>query len=142
MVPKNILYVIHIGIAVSLGGRIKVILDPFCTTPSISLPPVPPSSPSHRPPRVPISDFFLRTATDLRRVNLTCTVALCVSFHFPADLLPLICQMLVSSFYIIIIIIDLTYLALHEVTWCMVVWCTQNAPRRQQFHVAPAMPAL
>ena len=32
--------------------------------------------------------------------------------------------------------------ALHEVTWCMVVWCTQNAPRRQQFHVAPAMSAL
>ena len=29
-----------------------------------------------------------------------------------------------------------------EVTWCMVVWCTQNAPRRQQFHVAPAMSAL
>ena len=27
-------------------------------------------------------------------------------------------------------------------TWCMVVWCTQNAPRRQQFHVAPPMPAL
>ena len=24
----------------------------------------------------------------------------------------------------------------------MVVWCTQNAPRRQQFHVAPALPAL
>ena len=24
----------------------------------------------------------------------------------------------------------------------MVVWCTQNAPRRQQFHVAPAMSAL
>ena len=24
----------------------------------------------------------------------------------------------------------------------MVVWCTQKAPRRQQFHVAPAMPAL
>ena len=23
----------------------------------------------------------------------------------------------------------------------MVVWCTQNAPRRQQFHVAPAMSA-
>ena len=37
---------------------------------------------------------------------------------------------------------DLTYVALHEVTWCMAVWCTQNAPRRQQFHVAPAMPAL
>ena len=36
----------------------------------------------------------------------------------------------------------LTYVALHELTWCMVVWCTQNAPRRQQFHVAPAMPAL
>ena len=36
----------------------------------------------------------------------------------------------------------LTYVALHEVTWCVVVWCTQNAPRRQQFHVAPAMPAL
>ena len=32
--------------------------------------------------------------------------------------------------------------ALHEVTWCMVVWCTQNAPRWQQFHVAPTMPAL
>ena len=32
--------------------------------------------------------------------------------------------------------------ALHEVTRCMVVWCTQNAPRWQQFHVAPAMPAL
>ena len=28
----------------------------------------------------------------------------------------------------------------HEVTWCIVVWCTQNAPRWQQFHVAPAMP--
>ena len=26
--------------------------------------------------------------------------------------------------------------------WCMVVWCTQNVPRWQQFHVAPAMPAL
>ena len=36
----------------------------------------------------------------------------------------------------------LTYVALHELTWCMVVWCTQNAPRWQQFHVAPAMPAL
>ena len=36
----------------------------------------------------------------------------------------------------------LTYVALHEVTWCMVVWCTQNAPRWQQFHEAPAMPAL
>ena len=35
-----------------------------------------------------------------------------------------------------------TYVALHEVTWCMVVWCTQNAPRRQQIHVAPAMPDL
>ena len=34
------------------------------------------------------------------------------------------------------------HMALHEVTWCMVVWCTQNAPRWQQFHVAPAMPAL
>jgi len=36
----------------------------------------------------------------------------------------------------------LTYVALHEVTWCMIVRCTQNAPRWQQFHVAPAMPAL
>ena len=36
----------------------------------------------------------------------------------------------------------LTYLVLHEVACCMVVWCTQNAPRRQQFHVAPAMPAV
>ena len=36
----------------------------------------------------------------------------------------------------------LAYVALHEVTWSMVVWCTQNAPRRQQFHVAPARPAL
>ena len=36
----------------------------------------------------------------------------------------------------------LTYVALHEVTWCMVVWCTQDAPRRQQFYVAPAMSAL
>ena len=36
----------------------------------------------------------------------------------------------------------LTYVALHEVTWFMVVWCTQNAPRRQQFYVAPAMSAL
>ena len=24
-------------------------------------------------------------------------------------------------------------------TWCMVVWCTQNAPRWEQFHMAPAM---
>ena len=24
----------------------------------------------------------------------------------------------------------------------MVVWCTQNAPTWQQFHVAPAIPAL
>ena len=37
----------------------------------------------------------------------------------------------------------MTYMALHEVTWCMVVCCTQNAPRRQQFYdVAPAMSAL
>ena len=38
----------------------------------------------------------------------------------------------------------LTYVVLHEVTstGCMVVWCTQNAPRRQQFPVAPAIPAL
>ena len=35
----------------------------------------------------------------------------------------------------------LTYVALH-LTWCMVVWCTQNMPRWQQFHVAPATPAL
>ena len=34
------------------------------------------------------------------------------------------------------------YVALHEVAWCMVVWCTQNSTRRQQFHVAPAMSAL
>ena len=33
------------------------------------------------------------------------------------------------------------HMALHEVTWCMVVWCTQNM-LRWQFHVAPAMPAL
>ena len=33
----------------------------------------------------------------------------------------------------------LTYVALHEITWCMIVWCTQNAPRCQQFHVAPAI---
>ena len=33
----------------------------------------------------------------------------------------------------------LTYVALHEVTWCMAVWCTHNAPRQQQWHVAPAM---
>ena len=26
-----------------------------------------------------------------------------------------------------------------DVIWCMVVWCTQNAPRWQQFRVAPAM---
>ena len=35
-----------------------------------------------------------------------------------------------------------TYVALHEVTWCMVVWRTQNVPRCQQFHVVPAMSAL
>ena len=29
-----------------------------------------------------------------------------------------------------------------KMTWCMVVWGTQNAPRREQLHVAPAMPAL
>ncbi len=29
--------------------------------------------------------------------------------------------------------VHLTYVALHEVTRCMVVWCTQNAPRWQQF---------
>ena len=33
----------------------------------------------------------------------------------------------------------LTYVALHEVKWLMSVWCTQNAPRRQQFQVSPAM---
>ena len=32
----------------------------------------------------------------------------------------------------------LTYVALHEVTWCMIVWCTSNVRRWQQFHVAPA----
>ena len=31
-------------------------------------------------------------------------------------------------------------MALHEVTWCMVIWCTQNAPGQQQFHVTPALP--
>ena len=36
----------------------------------------------------------------------------------------------------------ITYVALHEVIQCVVVWCTQNAPRQQQFHVAPAMPVL
>ena len=35
-----------------------------------------------------------------------------------------------------------TYVALHEVTWYMVVWCTQNTPRQEQFHVAPAMSVL
>ena len=35
----------------------------------------------------------------------------------------------------------MTYVALHEVTWCMIVWCTQNEPKWQQLHVAPAMPA-
>ena len=34
------------------------------------------------------------------------------------------------------------YVALHEVRWCMVVWCTQNVSTWQQFHVVPAMPAL
>ena len=29
----------------------------------------------------------------------------------------------------------LKYVALHEVTWCMVVWCTQNMLIWQQFHV-------
>ena len=33
------------------------------------------------------------------------------------------------------------YVALHEVTWCMVVWYIQEAPRRRKIHVAPAMPA-
>ena len=33
----------------------------------------------------------------------------------------------------------LTYVALHKVTSCMLAWCTLNAPRWQQFHVAPAM---
>ena len=28
---------------------------------------------------------------------------------------------------------QVTYVALHEVTWCMVVWCTQNTLRQQQF---------
>ena len=37
--------------------------------------------------------------------------------------------------------IHLMYVVLYEVTRCMVAWCTQNSPRRQQFHVAPAMPA-
>ena len=38
--------------------------------------------------------------------------------------------------------VHLAYVALHEVTWCMVVWYTQNVPRWQQFIVTPAMPAL
>ena len=36
----------------------------------------------------------------------------------------------------------LSHMALHEVTQCLVVWCTQNVPGQHQFHVAPAMPAL
>ena len=28
---------------------------------------------------------------------------------------------------------QLTYVALHEVTWCMVEWCTHNTLRQQQF---------
>ena len=35
--------------------------------------------------------------------------------------------------------IRLCCFAWSDVTWCMVVWCTRNAPRWQQFHVAPAM---
>ena len=31
------------------------------------------------------------------------------------------------------------YVALYEIIGFMVVWCTQKAPRRQQFHVAPAI---
>ena len=34
----------------------------------------------------------------------------------------------------------LAYVVLHDLTWCMVVWCTQNVLRWQRFHVAPAMP--
>ena len=34
----------------------------------------------------------------------------------------------------------LTYVALHEVTWCMVVWCTQNLHR--DGCSSPAMPVL
>ena len=39
---------------------------------------------------------------------------------------------------------QVTGVALHEVTWCMVVWCIQNLCRdsTEQFHVAPATPAL
>ena len=36
----------------------------------------------------------------------------------------------------------LTRVALCEVIRGTFAWCTQNAPRWQQFHVAPAMPAL
>ena len=36
----------------------------------------------------------------------------------------------------------MTYVALHEVTCCMFTWRAQNALTRQQFHVAPGMPAL
>ena len=32
--------------------------------------------------------------------------------------------------------------ALHKMTWCMVVWYTQNVPRRQQFYVAQTTSAL
>ena len=35
-----------------------------------------------------------------------------------------------------------TYVALHEVTWSMVVWCTQDAPGWQQFHVTPTTAVL
>ena len=34
------------------------------------------------------------------------------------------------------------YIALHEVTWSMVVWCTQNMLRQQRCHVAAAMSVL
>ena len=37
---------------------------------------------------------------------------------------------------------NLTYVALHEVTWCMVVWCTQNLRRDGSSFMWPAMPAL
>ena len=37
---------------------------------------------------------------------------------------------------------NLAYVALHELTCCMIVWCTQNPPTWHQFHVAQAMPTL
>ena len=66
------------------------------------------------------------------RVNFLCWLLFWYPFH--PHVTAVACKRCTHASYV-------CGFAWSDVTWCTVVWCItmQNAPRRQQFHVAPAM---